>query len=475
MPVLLQTMTVSIVLMKLVDRPNSMAGAIAAKQSQVDLTQYLGDTSTINTMKTLDQPGGGFTVTFPDQLNLTLQDSLYCLFEPMDMIEIRATRAPQNYRGQKLPLIMRGFVSSVQRVEAIGDDGSPQRQVVVRGIDSGKLWLIHQVNFMFLQSAGIDFLARFDLQAQLGLNAAFEPVSSYMTKLVDYMNVLVQKLSAYSNRMVPTFAITSTVTEGKAWIGGLSGKNGPLWSFVENFADRPWNEVFLVDEDAGPRLIFRPAPFKDLDGNFILADAVDPGSIEVTDLELISINLSRTDARVANLYWCPPASNTPETSGFITAGQIANALPLDTTYPNDNAALYGERMLQATTTLKPNEAALPSTMLPLSERPAADQSYLSWTLLRAKQLRAMNRDASVHEEGEAVVNGNERYTIGKYLKLTRGTIMSESYINTVTHNIAILQGWNTTLGLKRGTGFYNRDRATNVPWFAEGRRGPYTP
>ena len=474
MPVLLQTFQVSVVLKKLVHRENSMAGAASPPQTSIDLTNYLGDTSTVTTIKTLDQPEGGFTVSFPDQLNLSVQDTIYALIEPMDMIEIRATRSPQNYLGQKLPLIMRGFVSSVQRSETIGDDGSPQRQVVVRGIDSGKLFEINQVLFMFLQASGTDFIARFDLQAQLGLDDAFEPVSTYMAKVVDYMNARVAKLAAYGKQLVPQFKLVATVQQGQAWLGGLTGKNGPIWTFIEGFADRPWNEVFIIDEEDAPTIYFRPAPYKDLDGNFVIDGAVDPGSISVKDVELISIDVVRSDARVANLYWCPPAGATLETSAFMTSGTVANALPIDADYPNDSPILYGERMLQATTNLKPNEATLPSTMLPPSLRGPNDMAYLNWTLLRAKQLEAMNRDASVHEEGTAVLNGRETYRIGQYLKLTRGSLTSESYIASVGQTILPLRSWTTSVGLKRGMGFYNRDRANNVPWFAEGRSGPYT-
>ena len=473
MPVLLQTFQLSVVLKKLVHRANSMAGAASAPQQQIDLTQYLGDSSAVTTIKTLDQPGGGFTVTFPDQLEVSLQDTIYALIEPMDMIEIRATRTPQSYSGKPLPLIMRGFVSSVQRSEAMSEDG-PQRQVIVRGIDSAKLAQINQVLFMFLQASGVDFIARFDLQAQLGLDAGFEPVSSYMAKVVAYLNDRVAKLAAYGKQMVPQFKLVATVKQGQAYIGGMTDKNGPIWNFIEGFADRPWNEVFIVEEEDAPTIYFRPAPYKDLDGNFVIDGATDPGSVEVKDLELISIDVIRSDARVANLYWCPPAGSTIDTSAFMTSGTIANALPIDTDYPNDSPILYGERMLQATTNLKPNEAILPSTMLPPSERGPNDTAYLNWTLLRAKQLQAMNRDASVHEEGTAVLNGRETYQIGRYLRITRGTLISEAYMASVAHTITPLRSWTTTVGFKRGMGFYNRDRATNVPWFMEGRPGPYT-
>ena len=476
MPVLLQTFGLSVALKKLVHRDGSQAAATAAGQDQIDLTPYLSENDTIRTVKTLNQPGGGFTVTFADQQDYDLGDTIYALFEPMDLIEIRASRHPEDYNGQPLPLIMRGFISSVQRAESIGDDGTPQRQVIVRGIDSGKLWQIQQVLYQFLALAGTSFVDFFGLAAQLGFTDGSYPVGEYMQKLVEYMNGKVLLLSGFAHRLVPGFSLNNSVTTGNAYLGGLTGKYGPLWTYVETFADRPWNEAFIIDEEAGPVLVFRPTPYKDLTSGKFLNGAADPGTIDVGIEEVLSLSVARSDARVANVYWCPPMDGSVDSAGGVTAASIASGSQVDKDYPNDSPALYGEKMMECQTALWPDSLLQPSYELPVGDRPAADQAYITWTQAKAQQLRLMNRDNAVLEEGSATVNGNEFYVIGKYLSLTRGDIVSESYINQVAHTIAPLRNWTTMLGLERGTGFYQRDQnSAQYPFFAEKRDGPYTP
>ncbi len=473
MPVILQRFGLTVVLKKLVHRENSQAGAVSSRQKQIDLTGYLSENDSIQTVKSTNQPGGGFTISFVDQLAISLQDTLYALIEPMDMIEIRAARHEEDFVGQTLPLIMRGYVSSIQRNESIGDDGTPLRQVIVRGIDGGKLWQINQVLFEFLQASGKAFLDPFSMQAAIGIDGGPLPVGGYMQKLVDYMNTKVEQLSAYGKQLVPKFKLESTVKEGQAFLPAMGDKAGSLWNYVEAFVDRPWNEVFIVDEEAQPVVVFRPVPYKDLAGKLIMDGAADPGSIDVSAVELISIAVTRSDARVANFFWVPPGNSTVETGGFLTAAALANALPVDADYGNNSPTLYGEKMMNPHTSLMPSAVAFPPEMLPIGDRPAANGQYISWHLLRTAQLKAMNRDNSVLEEGLAVVNGKEALRIGCYMRLTRGTVVSEAYITNVAHAFSPLRSWVTTLSLERGTGFYNRDKAGNIPFFAEGRGGPY--
>ena len=42
--------------------------AAAAKPDQIDLTRYMTENDSVKTVKSLNQPGGGFTITFADQL-----------------------------------------------------------------------------------------------------------------------------------------------------------------------------------------------------------------------------------------------------------------------------------------------------------------------------------------------------------------------------------------------------------------------
>ena len=501
MTVLLQTFAFTVTLKKLVHRTDAQASAAApvkaqakpssplqvdiditvpsksataAKPDQIDLTRYMTENDSVKTVKSMNQPGGGFTITFADQLASEVQDTIYALIEPMDLIEFRASRHPENFAGQDLPLIMRAYVSSIQRDESIGDDGTPQRQIVVRGIDSGKIWQMNQVLFMYEQAVAKSFLLPLQLLAENGLDGGTLPVGDYMQKLVDYMNTKVEQLAAYGNQLIPKFVLKSTVMQGRAWIQSVGTKQGPIWTYAEAFADRPWNELFLLDEEDGPVLYFRPAAFKDLEGNYVIDGAVDPGSFDIAAVEILSMSVFRSDARVANFYWVEPDNGLLGSNGGVTATTIVNALPLDANYPNDSATLYGERIMQATTQLQPNELTISPAMLPAALRAEANGQWVSWYTLRSEQLKAMNRDNSVLEEGSATVNGREDIIMGQYVRFTRGTVVSEAYVTQVAHVFSPLRSWVSQLSLARGTGFYSRSRATDVPFFAEGQDGPYS-
>ncbi len=504
MTVQLQTFALSVTLKKLVRRTNAQAGpavpahveaqatpasplqvtiditvpsksAAASKPDQIDLTPYLTENDSVKTVKSLNQPGGGLTITFADQLAPEVEDTIYALIEPMDLIEVRASRHQEDFAGQTLPLIMRAYVSSIQRDESIGDDGTPQRQIVVRGIDSGKIPQMNQVLFMYEQAVAKPFLLPLQLLAANGLDGGTLPVGQYMQLIVNYFNSKVEQLAAYGNQLIPAFILKSTVMQGRAWIQAVGTKEGPIWTYAEAFADRPWNELFLLDEEAGPVLYFRPAPFKDLAGNFVIDGAADPGSFDIAAVEILSISVVRSDARVANFYWVPPDNSLLGSNGGVTATAIVNDLPLDANYPNDSATLYGERILSAPTFLQPNELTISPEMLPAALRAEANGQWVSWYTLRSEQLKAMNRDNSVLEEGSATVNGREDLIIGKYARFTRGTVVSEAYVTQVAHIISPLRSWVSQLSLERGTGFYSRSQATDVPFWAEGRDGPYSP
>lgn len=142
MPVKVYRPAVTVTLFKMVGRRDGQAERYAGAERELDLTPFLGDQGTIRTVKDLHQPAGAFTITIPDQVHRGSGDSLYGYIEPMDMVEIRAAREPHRFAGGKLPLLMRGFISSVRRPEGIGKDGTPQRVVVLQGHDMGKLWMI---------------------------------------------------------------------------------------------------------------------------------------------------------------------------------------------------------------------------------------------------------------------------------------------------------------------------------------------
>lgn len=480
------TPAVQVMLTKLVTRRDGDAARYSGADRQVDLTPMLGDGGAVQTMKGLTDAAGGFSITFPDRPLKQSKDSAYSFIEPMDVIEIRAARHPHRYAGQKLPLIMRGFVSQVRRAESMGADGEPQRRVIVAGQDAGKLWQIFQlVPEALYASLDMPYLDTYRLQASEGLEIAWQPAAHFMRDLTErVVNKRLRDLAAFARRqddanaanrdgVLRTFRVEATVAQGIVSALQIAPFQGPFWALAEMVADRPWNELFIEDEEEGPLLRFRPSPYRDLQRRYIMPGAVDPGTVELDADFVRSVEWVRTDSRVANFFFVPPGASMLDSGLRVTIAAVIAGTPFDRDNPNNARELYGLRKMQMQTMLLPETIVDLPARRPLEDRERTVGEMRHWHEIRMEQLKAMNRDNSVLEEGEATVLGHEFLKIGRYLALTRGRLVSESYITRVAHTFAPLSTWTTNLTLERSTGFLERNRYEGLPFWAEGIKGPY--
>lgn len=466
----------SVTLTKMVKRSGEgVSERYSGADRQVDLTPFLSEGGAVKVVKGVNDPAGGFTIAFSDQLDGPTQDSLYARIEPMDMIEIRGSREPHAFAGQKLPLIMRGFVSTVRRSESMGQEGTPQRFISVQGQDSGKLFQIFRLFWEAIYAEpNSPYLDAFRLQAATGIEAAFLPVSEAMKQLVErVINRRVAAMHAYADQAVPLVRFRGTVQQGIVSLNLIAPFQGPYWGLVETMADRPWNEVFIEDEEDAPVLIFRPAPYKNIRGEFIIPGAADPGTVEMDAAQVASLDVARSDDRVANFYYVPPGASMIDASQAVNVAAIASGEPFDTAYGNNKPELYGLRKMEATSNLLPETIGGLPSQLPEGQRQAAATGIVQWHIARARLLRDMNRDNSVLEDGSATVQGSEKIKPGRFLRLTRGDLVAEAYISKVTHNIAPMDGWTCQVTLERGMGFLERLRMASAPFWREGRKGPY--
>ena len=470
------TPKLQVLLTKVVDRQAGVAARYTAAPRQIDLTPYLGVAGSVQTAKDLSSPAGGFSISFADQPDSKFGDTLYALIEPMDMIEIRAARQPERYTGQPLPLIMRGYVSAVERTEAMGAGGVPQRLVVVSGQDSGKLWLINRVYFNVALLENAPMLSAFHLQVAIGINVAVMSISEFVTTITNQvMNAKVASLAAAAGHEIQPFVVDSTVTEGSIIPQLIANMDAvPVWSLVSQFADRPWNELFIQDHEDGPHVVFRPVPYKDITGALISPQATDPGAVVVDIADVVALRLMRSDARIANFFWVPPGASIITTNGMLSVAALDRGESTDFSHANNQPGIYGTRMMQAATELTPTNLAAVPAMLPAGDRVATIGTFPLWFEARMSLLKLMNRDNGVFEEGAATIKGSEQIVPGKYLTITRGSLVSTAYVERVAHNFTPMQTWTTDVVLVRGDGFLARSKMAGAPYFAEGRSGPYT-
>jgi len=465
---------VEVKLLKMVQRREGSAERYAAAEREIDLTPFLGDGGTIRTGTSLYEAAGGFSISFSDQRHPKTLDTVAAMVEPMDAIEIRAAREPHRFAGQKLPLLMRGWVSEVERVESMSQDGTPQRTVTIQGQDSGKFWMIHQVIYEIAYLQEIPFLDLFRMQAASGVDVSFMPVSDFITQITErIINDKVRRLAAFSSQQVKPFRVQATVREGIASATTAASVQGPIWQIAEIFADRPWNELFIEDEEEGPLVRFRPTPYRSLAGEFVMPGATDPGSVELDGSAVVALKLRRGDRQLANFFWVPPGGSMLDTSAVANVATLQRGDLLDQQHGNNHPALYGVRRMQQATRLLPDGlAGLPSRAPTEAGRQQGGQSVVLWHEKRAAELKAMNRDNAVFEDGGATLRGSEDIKVGRYLRLTRGDLTSEAYMTRVGHNISPLQGWTTQVTLERGTGFVERTKRASTAYFSETSRGP---
>lgn len=470
---------VTVKLIKMVKRSGEgVAERYSSAAREVDLTPHLSEGGGIKIVKSVREPAGGFVVTLADQVDLGTKDSLYARTEPMDVIEIRGSREPHRYAGQKLPLIMRGFVSSVRRTETVNSNGDVQRFVVIQGQDSGKLWLIHRLFWEAIYAnAANAYLDVFRLQAATGIDIAYLPVAEAMRQLTTrIINDKVRKMAAYADQqqvLKPFTTSRITVPEGMVSINLIAPFQGPYWGLARLIADEPWNELFIEDEEEAPAVVFRPAPFKDIRGQFIMPGAADPGTIEIDISQVVSLDLVRSDERVANFFYVPPGASSLEAPGQVTVAAIAGGTPFDVNYGNNKPELYGLRKMNTDSRLLPDTASTNPPNAPTGQQAQIGVQMAQWHIRRAQQLRDMNRDNSVLEEGSAEVQGSEKIKPGRFLKITRGDLVAEAYVPAISHSISPLDGWTCHVTLERGMGFLTRLKMAGSPFWKEGRKGPY--
>lgn len=369
--------------------------------------------------------------------------------------------------------------------------------VTLLGQDSAKLWF----NWSVLPEAQIasgdeTMLATFSLFAASGIRAEVMPVNEFVAEVNDaMMTPRVEMLSNFSGWDIPPFNVISTVPEGKVWPGQfdafMAGGGGRYWDILEWCADRPWNELFVRDnpDTEIPDLIFRPVPYFDIGGGLIMPGAEAPEVITRDIGEIVSLNWSRSDHRVANFFYVPPV--TPETQGMNSIQAIVRDAggrggPLfSVDHDNSNMALYGLRKMTHSTRLLPTD--MPENVAPHLHYPdsriAAGRTDTNWHIVRGEQLRLLNQDNSVFTNLQMTLQGMPDLMIGKTLEWTRGQrrgsgTVTRGYIADVAHEFRPLRAggqahWLTTLGIERCDDFINQDEAGGSPRITEGWRGPY--
>lgn len=445
--------------------------------TEIDLRPYLAESGGVRVSKSIFDPAGGFSITLGDRPNAGKLgfETMYALIEPMDFVEIRMRHGKGS--GQP-PVVMRGFVSSVTRSEAVGADGRPARTVTINGQDYGKLWQMLQILFLPGYIVGEDTLSSFKLFERFGVGFKTSlPGADFLKEVVQkVLNPYVKKLMPENSQNPKEFKLDRvSVKHGTTSVSAASNQEGTIYNLLRSYLDVGiWNELFVEDEDDGVYVVFRPNPYKTVAGKKIQDDAPDVKTVELPGDDIISMNVERSDADVANYYWVHGARFDLNTEVFrkqlTTTGNDKKTVLLDD-YENSSSKLYGIRAMFVDTMMGGDEVQSFTGGLKETEQKKRDTSVANWVNDRRRILVEQNKDNVVLERGTLRIRGNEEMRVGRFVKVKRGDFSAEYYITRVSHDYVPFQGFFTTLQVERGMGFVERAKrgAPASPYLAEMR------
>lgn len=472
---------VSVVLRKNIGR-KTVSGAKAVSERfsgqnrLIDLTPFIGDSGRVSVRKSVREPAGSFSITFSDRMAVD-QDTVYGLVEPMDVIEIRM--AGDKHKSQPMPIMMRGLVSRIDRHEAMGPDGHPQRTVTICGQDYGKIWQILQIFNSPYVNPEANLITQFPFFAQFGtaINTDYAEkfVEDVFAKVVNPFIDKMRNQAGGGSSASPLVHIRTDgilVKDGKVspfGIGGWGG--GTIYSLLTEHCDiGTWNELFIEDRDEGPTVVYRPNPFKNVEtGQYIMPADKAPTHVRITREDVVSMAVSRSDEQVANYFWV----DSPRF--LMNFGEVARMMTqyakpgevFVTDYGNINPQLYGARRMFEQTNQCGRGELHNGNGLKADAQTIVTGEAIAWVNKRRQQMVEQNKDNVVLESGSLTLKGNDEVRAGRYLRLAHGGMVSDYYAVSVSHDFVPMQRYVTSVEVERGMGFVNRVQRGG------GRQSPY--
>jgi uncharacterized protein YhfF len=460
------------------------------KDKYIDLTPFLNVGSAVRTSKSVKQPAGAFNITFADKPQRAWNDdeleSVYGLIEPQDVIEIRMWGG-LGVKPDPLPIVMRGFVTSVNRSRSMGENGQPMRTVTISGQDYGKVWQMFQVLYLAAYAEKQALLTNFGLWELFGIQVTNSmPASEFIRTMVE--RIINPFLAGFlpADGSIPTQIIADDLSVAHGMVNNsYQQAQGPLYEIMRFHGDvGTWNELYTEDREDGVHCVYRPVPALKLttavvSTETIQDDAPAPIFATIPDSQIKSINEGRSDANVANFYWV----NNVKFDLIDDMQRRLASLRLDDgtvsikDYPNSGAAFYGVRPMFVETQQGDDAVFNMLSMCLKDEHEARGELMKAWIDKRRQLLIEMNKDNVIYESGTMVVKGGptrdgtkELMRAGDYAIIQNGQIKSMAYVHQIDHEFMPFQSYTTTLTYSRGEGFINRASLDGSPWLSEQAR-----
>lgn len=454
------------------------------KIKAINLTPYLSDGGAIRTSKSVREPAGGFSITVADQPyyddNGDMIDTISALIEPMDLVELRFCHDPVDYaeedKGYKPPVVMRGLVTTISRTEAMSG-GKPQRQVVISGQDFGKILQIIQIIYLNNSWIGDNYLTEFAFfhkyagEGVAKIKSAKDFIADVITGCVD---PYLQSLTAFANgesvgaKVINKWTPNVTIKGAISPYAVASFNNVSLYQMLAALMDvGPFNEMYVEDLEEGIQLTVRPNPYLDVKGKPIQGERAS--SYVISDDDIESISLSRTDGGVANYYWVSNARwsmmGNEDQKMLATRGKLTDYILFD--YQNTKKAYYGVRKMEVESSLGPDDYANYEAQTK-KDLPIQNKSLGEWLTERRKILADTNKDNVIFEYGTIRMRGDEHIKAGMQIYIKRSNaVVTTCYVTNVDHEYLPYGRFTTTLTVERATNFIERTKAEESQYFHE--------
>ena len=354
----------------------------------------------------------------------------------------------------------------------MSSDGKPLRTVTINGQDMGKLWQLMQIKYFPGYVVGENYLSSFKLFERFGVG--FQTGMTAPQFVTEVINSLINPFLASlmpPNTPNPT-SITPdiSVTHGVVDVGGIQNQQGTIYSLLSYFGDVGiWNELYMEDRETGVYCVYRPNPFKDINGNVIQPDAANLTPIDVDIKDVVSLNVSRSDENVTNYYWVR-APRFELVSDIYRQQWAIGADPTTVdlgTYVNSAEQFYGVRLMEIETQQGGDDVTTMSSGQLSPAQAIRDTSMANWLNNRRAIAVAQNKDNVLLESGSATIRGNENIKPGSYVRIISGSFTPTYYVPDVEMDYVPFQGIFQTLKLERGDGFVKRVQA------GAGAQSPY--
>jgi hypothetical protein len=420
-----------------------------------------GDIIGVSTQKQIDSPAGHWAIVLTsrrDEFGRTWAKRI----APADYVEIYGSRTALPNAPQQI--IMRGFVDNVDEDIMIGQNGQVQRVVMINGSDFGKVLLTRK----FVYATELNPLALTDamkptvLANRLQLDAANFAMSpkEFLGRIKEIvLNDPTIGATQPSGRVPKLQAFTDIPAEHQVQFINLTPQTGAIWNVMEAFQGKPFNELFVRDDDNFPCLYWRLAPLHNKVGKVANGSTVDE-IVSIGLKDVISERVGRSDRETFCSFMTLPTFL--DQGPFVGAFKAAYITTTGASVVEEMLDPLGVRSGTTVSSVGPNNPILRKDIFnrygynikevayPLFPIPPNYTDQKGFGAQMSYWLHNVYSWNPVQEAGVLVVQGNPGLRIGQHIMITEQ--QREFYIEDVSHSFSIwpTPEFKTTLRVTRG-------------------------